>query len=155
MTAIYSSPLLRATQTAQIISACLGVDVQITHALREFDTGDLEGRSDPEGWAQYDQVMADWLLLNKWESRLPGGESFDDIRSRFEPFILSLVETSTPEANILLVGHGGIYRCMLPVLLNNLDFEFTRTHHIGNTEYVLAEMCEAGLVCISWCGLEC
>src|SRR5215510_3422657 len=45
---IYSSPLLRATQTAGILAEALGLEVEVTDALREYDCGVLEGRADEE-----------------------------------------------------------------------------------------------------------
>ncbi|MFM7470408.1 MAG: histidine phosphatase family protein, partial [Nodosilinea sp.] len=48
--AIFTSPLCRAVETAAILSQVLGPPYQITDALREYDCGVLEGRSDPQSW---------------------------------------------------------------------------------------------------------
>ncbi len=47
---VYTSPLMRAKETADIIAAALRTDVQIADALREPDCGVLEGRGDEEAW---------------------------------------------------------------------------------------------------------
>jgi 2,3-bisphosphoglycerate-dependent phosphoglycerate mutase len=44
--AIFSSPLLRARQTTQILAYTRGMAYQVTDALREFGCGLLEGKSD-------------------------------------------------------------------------------------------------------------
>jgi broad specificity phosphatase PhoE len=48
ISAIFTSPLGRAVETTKILSQTLGLPYQITDALREYDCGILEGKSDPE-----------------------------------------------------------------------------------------------------------
>jgi broad specificity phosphatase PhoE len=146
---IFSSPLLRAAQTTEILAATLGKPYQLTGALREYDCGVLEGKSDAASWAWFDRVFQDWLIDHKWETRIEGGESFLDIKARFVPFIEALLETYSSE-DLILVGHGGLYRCMLPLILTNVDFQFTLTHHLGNTAYVAAKAGPQGLICLTW-----
>ncbi len=149
---LFSSPLLRAVQTAGILSAKLGVPYEITDALREYDCGILEGKSDTASWEIYDAVFDDWIQYGHWEKRIEQGESFLDIKDRFVPFVERIVEEYEHSLeNIVLVGHGGIYCCMLPLILTNVDFDFAIAHPIGNTEYVVAEMSIEGLVCVTWC----
>ena len=50
VTYIYSSPVLRALETAIILAGRLGVEYEVAEALREYDVGLLEGRSDDEAW---------------------------------------------------------------------------------------------------------
>lgn len=47
---IYSSPLLRAIETSILIANQLGLDYEVVAALREYDCGIVEGRSDEVGW---------------------------------------------------------------------------------------------------------
>lgn len=54
--AIYSSPILRAQGTAQIIAQRLGLVVETSAALREFDCGVAEGRGDDEAWRARNQA---------------------------------------------------------------------------------------------------
>ena len=148
---LFSSPLLRAVQTAEILSEELGVPYETTDALREFDCGILEGKSDATSWEVYYRVRNDWLQHGHWETRFEQGESFLDIKERFVPFIEQLVEVhGRLQENIVLVGHGGIYRCMLPLVLDDIDFEFVATHSLSNTGYVLAETSAEGLACLEW-----
>jgi probable phosphoglycerate mutase len=149
--ACYSSPILRAVQTAEILSTELGLSYQIAEALREFDVGILEGRSDEASWQQYSQLGNAWLAQREWEQRIEGGESFLDIQHRFVPFIEDLVKQyGASQSHILLVGHGGTYRCMLPLVLNNVDFAFASRHDLPNTAVVSAESTPQGLMCLQW-----
>lgn len=153
VTRIYTSPIRRARQTADILAGVLQVDVVETPALREYDTGILEGRSDAAAWDQFWQVRQDWIAHHWWESQPAQGESFLDIQARFLPFIESLVEkTPGQQGNLILVGHGGLYTCMLPQILVNITLEFASRQPFPNTGYVLVEQRATGLVCLEWCG---
>jgi broad specificity phosphatase PhoE len=142
--------LFRATQTAEILSNALNVPYQITDALREYDCGILEGRSDEQGWQLYNAVLQAWVN-GDWTQRIEQGESFLDIQHRFVPFIEQLGQRYGPAAsNIMLIGHGGTYRCMLPLVLTNIDFNFTLSHAIPHTTPIIAELQPEGLVCLNW-----
>jgi len=150
---IYSSPLLRAVQTAEILSHALGVPYETTAALREFDCGILEGKSDPASWAIHVQTREAWILRREWDRRIEQGESYLDIRARFVPFIENLLQEGghTPE-NIVLVGHGGLFLTMLPLVLSNVTFEMIMELPIDHAAPIVAERREAGLVCVDWSG---
>ncbi len=148
---LYTSPLLRAVQTAEILAQELGLMYTITDALREYDCGILEGKSDAESWQLYDSVLQDWLAHARWDQRIGGGESFLELQARFVPLIEHLVGAHQLSADgIILVGHGGLYRCMLPLVLTNLGVPFGLTHHLSNTEYVVAELQADKLICVAW-----
>ncbi|HEY9659835.1 MAG TPA: histidine phosphatase family protein [Allocoleopsis sp.] len=149
---IYTSPLLRAVQTAAILSNQLQIPYTLTDALREYDCGVIEGKSDAESWQLHRQLKADWLEHRLWECRIEQGESFLDIRSRFVPWIDQILETHASSENLILVGHGGTFACMLPLILTNLDIAFVLNQSFPNTSYVLAEVTCRGLVCLEWCG---
>jgi broad specificity phosphatase PhoE len=152
---IYSSPLLRARQTAEILSAALGAPVEITDALREFDCGIAEGRSDDEAWSSCRRVVDDWLGRGDPSSRVEGGESFTDIKARFVPFVERVVqERQGSRANVILLGHGGVFALMLPLVLANIDAAFVGGHPILHTGAVVAEAGPRGLICLDWCGEE-
>jgi len=150
---IFSSPLLRAVQTAEVLSDHLHASVEPVEALREYDCGTVEGKSDVQSWDLYDRVARDWLG-GRWKSRIEEGESFLDIKVRFIPFVEEIVSRYNDSSDsVVIVGHGGLYRHMLPLILENVSFGFPFKHPIGNTDIVVAEPKGRGLVCVSWCGI--
>jgi probable phosphoglycerate mutase len=152
---IYSSPVMRAVQTAQILADCLRAPLQITEALREWSVGIYEGTTDPVGWELHRQVQDLWFCHQQFDSKMPGGESFRDIQARFIPFIEGLVSDGrNSDRSIILVAHGGLYLAMLPTIFKNVDCAFTRQHGFPYTAYAVAETRSDGLCCVSWCGIS-
>jgi probable phosphoglycerate mutase len=147
--AIHASPVLRARQSAEILSARLCLTYTTTAALAEFDMGVLEGRSDAASWRRYEALLDAWLSNREWHARIEGGESFDDVRARFMPFVDSL-RRATLGGPALLLGHGGLFICMLPQLLSNVSAKFARERSIGHAEMVVAELHADRLVCVAW-----
>ena len=149
---IYSSPVERAVQTAQILADCLRAPLEISEALREWDVGIYEGTSDPAGWELHRQVQDDWFIHRKFDSRMPGGESYLDIQRRFVPFIDRLTQRGDGQS-LVLVGHGGLFQAMLPAILSNVSTVFARQHAFPYAGYAVAESRANGLCCTRWCGV--
>jgi broad specificity phosphatase PhoE len=153
--AIYSSPIVRALETAQIVASIIDLPFELADALREPDCGIMEGRGDDEAWLEHDRVVRDWAIEHKFDSRIEGGESYHDLRARFVPFIDRLVTArGGTERNILLITHGSLLYLMLPLVLTNIDFATVRGYPMPNTAVIIAEKQANGLVCIEWCGLK-
>ena len=151
ITTIYSSPILRARQTAEILAQSLNQSYRVTEALREYDCGILEDKADEESWKLHREIAEDWTLNLNYLRKPEGGECFLDIRNRFIPFLEELTRDSTQQDNhILLVGHGGLFQLMLPLILINVDVAFAKSHGMGHTETILAQQEQDGLVCLQW-----
>ncbi len=144
---------MRARQTTEILAAALGAPFEVTDALREFDCGIAEGCADEAAWALWHCVMDEWLEHGRLDSRIDGGESHRDIQARFVPFVDRLQQAHHDSAdNLILLGHGGLFLTMLPVVLANIDVTFVANHSISNTGAIIAESRSSGLVCLEWCG---
>lgn len=154
ITRIFSSPLMRAVQTAEILAGGSGLSITMEDGLREFDCGVIEGKSDPESWYSLRQVWEGWMQHQQWESRIEGGENHFDVRQRFLPFIDSLLKQfrHTDEVAVL-VSHGGTLRAMLPLVLDSIDFAYAYSHPLHNTDYVLAEVNGDSMTCLHWGGI--
>jgi broad specificity phosphatase PhoE len=146
--AVFCSPVLRARETAELLSTSFGMSYEVIDRLREYDCGILEEQSDDESWNLHRYHFNEWMLRRNYEIKPDDGESFLDIQDRFLPFIESLRHRQ--EGNILLVGHGGTYLLMLPLILLNINNEFAREHGIGHTECIVAELTSDGFVCKQW-----
>ena len=148
ITAILSSPIRRARETAHIVSQPFHIPFQLSEALREYDCGILEDKSDQQSWRLHRKYFEDWTLRHNLTSKPRGGESFVDIQNRFLPFIESLKREN--DEHVLLIGHGGLFHLMLPLILNNIDNDFVRSHEIGHTECIIAEFSSDGFACLQW-----
>ena len=103
ITRIFSSPLIRARETAQAASDLLGVPVTVDPRLLEQDFGKFEEchRFDPE-YLSYRKDLA---------VRFPGGESCAQVIARVYA-LLDEIRASGQPGNVLLVSHGGACRAM-------------------------------------------
>jgi 2,3-bisphosphoglycerate-dependent phosphoglycerate mutase len=151
ITTIFSSPILRARQTAEILAGAFQQTYQVTEALREYDCGVLEDKADEESWKLHRGIAEDWTLNQNYLRKPEGGDCFLDIQSRFIPFL----EDLTPDGwdrddHILLVGHGGLFQLMLPLILTNVDISFAQSHGMRHTETIIVQQEQNGLVCQQW-----
>ena len=106
------SPLIRARQTADVISNETGIDYKVDERLIEQDFGSFEGVY------RYDEAYQN--AKREYFARYPGGESFFDLAARVYPLIKEL-----NGKNALLVTHGGICR----IIRNYFE-------DMGNEEFV-------------------
>lgn len=152
---IYCSPLLRAIETADIIAKDKGIQLDIEKPLAEFDCGVFEGRSDESSWDEFYSLVNKWLINKTWEISIEGGESFNDIKNRFLPFIENIKhQYGDSDYNIAMIGHGGTFLCVLPLILENIDFDFASKNFLSNTSYVAAEYVKDRFICTKWGDVE-
>jgi broad specificity phosphatase PhoE len=153
---VISSRILRAKETGNILAEKLGVPFVISNALREFDCGIMDGRGDDDAWIAHNAAIQAWDESQDYSFRiLPDGESFDDVKARFLPFITKLIETDgNVVGDILLVSHGSMLSLMLPLVLVNIDRTFTKQHPLGNCKLVVTQPQSARLVCTDWAGIS-
>ena len=117
---IYTSPLLRAQQTAEIIGTRLKRKVVILENFREINVGRLEGQPPTaEIWACHNQILADWLD-GKPETTFPGGEDYFTLWNRMRAGFEQVVQHKNNQ-NIIIVGHGGIFTCTLKDLCPTVE----------------------------------
>ena len=101
---------MRASETAEIVAAALGLEARPDDRLKEVDVGDWQdrlkddiAREDPQGWAAFLAGGEDW--------RFPGGESLLEQQQRV---IAALVDvTQRGDLPALVVCHRGVVRCAL------------------------------------------
>jgi broad specificity phosphatase PhoE len=149
ITRIDTSPLARARQTAEVVSAALTVPCRTDEALREYDVGVLEGQAGPAAWEQYAELERAWLVGREWDRRHLGGESFDEVAARFGPY---LRRAAAAPGTVLAVTHGGLLRLMLPRFVSGVGYGFAHAAKIPNCGVVEVVTADAALSCRSWCG---
>ena len=81
VTAIYTSDLLRAVETAEPLARATGLEIVTTNAFRERSVGHMEGLTFEEAAAKYPDEYAA-LLRRDFEHVLLGGESYRQLLDR-------------------------------------------------------------------------
>ena len=138
--ALYSSNLIRAIHTAELINREHGLKHEIREGIKEIDYGDWTGLEDDEIKEKY----KDFILENdrlRDDLRFPGGECGQDVVQRAMPIINELIASG--KQNILVVTHGGVIRALTSHLLG-LDQSQkalfgVALEHTGITEFVYNE----------------
>ena len=100
VTAVFSSPLIRAVQTAQAI----GMPVTILHDLREMDAGQWDGLTFEEIRQRYPELYA--ARLHDLTIPLPGAEDHEEGLARFKRAMEEAAKKSP--GDFAVVAHGGI-----------------------------------------------
>jgi broad specificity phosphatase PhoE len=101
--AIYSSPLKRAAETAQIVAEALKLRIQLFDELREIDVGELDGLFERELTGRYQDA---WKGLREGNAStpLPGGESLQDVQKRTSWAVDRILERHI-DGTVVVVGH--------------------------------------------------
>ena len=147
ISAIYSSDLLRAYQTAQAIAAGSGQSIQIDVALRERCFGEFEGLT-------FKEIDARWPVeAERWRLRDPdflpeGGESLRVFDARCVEAITRLA-SAHPGQTIVLVAHGGVMDCFYRAAAH-LDLQTPRTWQLGNASINRLLYSDGGLSLVGW-----
>ncbi len=110
--ALWSSPLARARETAQIVAAATGLEPREDARLVETDCGDWTDRSfeqvkhdDPDGFAAFVRADPDFAF--------PGGESF---AAQTERMLAVLDDIAAGPRPVLAVTHGMSIRLLFAAL---------------------------------------
>lgn len=113
ITTIFSSDLLRASQTATALAERLHVPVEFRPALREIHFGVWEGMSWEEVERRYPNEARLWM--REFPMRpAPGGEAYRDFVARLETeFTMIINYQSAKGATPAVVTHRGVMRCAL------------------------------------------
>jgi probable phosphoglycerate mutase len=111
---VYSSPLLRAMQTAAPLAKALGLVPQTDNRLLELNAGVFQGLT----WAEINQRLP--AEGNAWKSqnpdyRIPTGESRRDLMHRGQAALEAIREAGHSPA--VIVAHGGLLTAALKALL--------------------------------------
>jgi len=113
--ATYASPLGRTMETARILAAPHGLDVQIRDGLREISHGHWEQMTRREVEQKFPEEAAEWEK-DPYTFAPLGGESGLAVTARALPVLIDLVRQH-PGENILVVSHKATIRLLLSSLL--------------------------------------
>ena len=109
--AIFSSDLMRARQTAGIISEALGLPVVYDRRLREIHQGDVQGMLFSDVIQQFKDTLEN-RTKDPVYSRVPGGESVAELAVRFRECV-DEIASGDYDHPVLVVAHGLAIATML------------------------------------------
>jgi broad specificity phosphatase PhoE len=127
---IYSSPLKRAFETAQIIAKELGISrIQKDENLIERDFGILTGKPYTEVPKYATKMLSTDHILFLLAGE--GVEEFPAVYKRAEKFLKN-IQKKHPEENVLIVAHGDVLKMMESIALGWDWEEGLKTAYIPN-----------------------
>lgn len=144
--ALYSSPIRRARQTADILAATLHVPVREEPDLREIGTGEWEGRYWHE--LEDDPIRVNFYRLVE-EARPPGGETLGEVQRRAVAAVERLIQ-ATGGNPIVAVTHADVIRTIVAHYLNT-DLQTVRHMQIGHASVTALALngSSARLLCLN------
>lgn len=135
ITAIVSSDLIRARETAEIIARGLGLEVTVDKRLRETHLGEWQGMTSAEVDEQFPGARALWRHDPTWAP--PQGESRVDVANRARPVIDELMQKHPQwdEGAVLVVAHGGAISALTCHLLGLEHHQYGILSGLKNTHW--------------------
>ena len=109
--ALYTSDLLRASQTAEPIAAAVRLESTPAPELREIFLGEWEGLHTDDIAARFPAAWDEWTREPSWDL-VPGGEGAAAFEKRVESALLRLLERH-PSGDVIAVTHGGVIQIAL------------------------------------------
>ncbi len=127
---LYSSPLKRAAQTAEILAHALGLPLQYEPRLMEIHQGDWQTRLRSEIEICYPDLFRRWER-EPWQVSPPGGESLKTVQRRVRAAVQEILHNH-PNGQVGLVSHR-IPIALIKMQFQDLPPETIRTLHLPNT----------------------
>lgn len=101
---LFCSPLKRAQQTAEILKAKLGCEINTVHDLRERDkNGILTGMTKSEAKIKYPELVE---KLKDYRNQIEGAESQDNFAGRIKKVFTEITDNAN-YSTVGIVTHGG------------------------------------------------
>ena len=139
--AVVSSAMLRARETAAPIAAACGLPLRIERALHERSIGPMSG-------SPHEEFEGDWQMTRRsWQAgetsfAPPGTESFDQIRARVLPVWNGLAHEYQGHS-IVIVAHGVVCKVLLVSVVNGWTVaDWSKPGPIQNV--AISELVQAG-----------
>lgn len=133
--AVYSSPLKRALETAQMIVGYHHLEVKLTPGLIDFDYGKWQGLSHREVQDKHKELYTEWLNQPQ-RLTMPNGESLRDVKER----AIAVVDEAVVkyEGTIVMVSHRVLNKVLICALLglDNSHFWDIKQDNCGITTFI-------------------
>ncbi len=136
--AVFSSPLVRAKETAAVIAKEHQLEVLTKEALRERSEGILDGKESKKTQEEFKKMfqLREVLAYNEWKTKsiAEGYETDENLMSRFITTTREIA-VAYPRKIILIASHVGIMKTLL-VHLGLKGHKDVRGQAFKNTGYI-------------------
>ena len=147
LTAVYTSDLLRAHETAQAVGQGAGLPLVADRGLRERAFGVFQGHTFAEIEAAWPEAAV------RWRKRDPGfGPEGGEVLTQFYDRCISTVTrlaAAHPGETIAVVAHGGVLDCLYRAA-TRIDLQAPRSWLLGNASINRLLYTPEGLTLIGW-----
>ena len=157
ITAVYSSDLSRARDTAAHIAARHDLPVLTTPLLRECCLGVAQGLTESQFAERYPVENVGWRE-DPVAHRPPGAERFEEVIARCRQFIREVAAAHGEEEGVVAVGHVGSISGLVCAAFD-LPVRFYLGMHVANASLSILEIGEKPLLhklnetcgtCVRW-----
>lgn len=135
--AVFSSDLLRARRTAQIITLNRKITIKTTKILRERSFGPHEGKTIEQMEKELKIDLEKLRTLSYEQAKKIGIETDEELMNRFLPFVRELA-LAYEGKTILLVSHGSLIRVFLQ-RVGFYDIKYSKKVFVSNLAFVVFE----------------
>ena len=147
LVAVYSSPMVRALDTARAVAARHGLEPVVDRAFNNIDLGEWQGvekehvrESRPDLWRLW-REDPDAL-------RIPGGESLADVRARDQARTVELVSEHEGR-RFAIVSHRSVAKLLGGALLG-MEKDYFWKFYLDNAGYSVFGYDGTGFVLLRW-----
>jgi len=116
ISAIYSSPIERAKNTAEIVGKHNSIDVRIDDRLIELDMGKFTGKPYDEIFSSHGNVFMKFYR-GELEIAHNGVETFEEVKKRIRDMVDHVIDNH-PDENVVLVTHMDPIKAMLSTVVS-------------------------------------
>lgn len=127
--AVFSSPLVRARETAEAVARMHELRVQVLPELRELDFGEYEGAYEASLLEEHGAEFSAWRNSH-YTLPPPGGDSLDSVCGRVAEALARLGESGA--GPIAAVAHQGILMALKAHLRDDYSVEAARSYKQAN-----------------------
>jgi probable phosphoglycerate mutase len=147
VTAVYSSPMVRALDTARAIADRHGLEPVTDDAFNNIDLGAWQGGWKEKVKAEQPELWRLWLE-DPDSLQIPGGETLAQVRERSYTRALELARKH-PEERIVIVSHRSVTKLLGGALLG-LEKGYFWSFYIDNAAYAVFGFNEGAFVLLKW-----
>ena len=141
LTAIHSSPLIRALETARLIKVFHpSIPIFEEKGLIEMDLGEFDGMKAQDWAEQYPDVRKAWNV-NPASVKMPGGESLEEVQVRAKYTLERITGIYPPDTTLLISSHNFVN---LTLLCDLLEIPLHRFRELRQDNAAFNVICKKG-----------